>query len=130
MAASPTVRVLQVLDLVVYGVGLAVLVGGSSAGAMLLASGSVTRAREAVFLVGMMLLFVGVILSRPQREELYEDDGEDDEGEEPVAVQQGLARVVPDQPPLPPADQPSTGAKLLVAGIILEAAVFAPGALA
>jgi len=130
MATKRTVRILQLLDMVVYGVGLAVLVGGTPAALVLLVTGSPATAREALFLVGVVLLAVGALLTRPRREELIEDDEDDGIEGEPARVQRELARVVPGQPPLTPGEQSSLGGRLVTAGLVLQAATFAPGVLA
>lgn len=130
MANERTFRILQLLDMLVYGVGLAVLVGGTPAALVLLVTGSPTTAREALFLVGVLLLAVGALLTRPRREELIEDDEDDDVEGEPARVQQELSKVVPGQPPLAPAEQSSLGGRLVTAGLVVQVATFAPGALA
>lgn len=128
MASEPAERVLQVLDVMVSAVGFAIVFGGGAGGVTYVASGSGTRALEAVFTTGLLLLFVGVILTRPRREDFVEDDG-DDEPDEPTALQRRLAEVIPYQSPLPPSRQPSTGTRLLVAGVLLQIVSIAPSVL-
>lgn len=129
MASDPAMRVLQILDVMVYAVGFAILFGGGAGGVAYVASGSGTRVLEAVFSAGLLLLFAGVILTRPKREELVGADDGDRDIDEPTSVQRRLAVVVPNQSPLPPSRQLSTGIRLLVAGGLLQIVSIAPNVL-
>lgn len=128
MTRARTVPVLQVLDVVVPGVGVALLLAALVGGVTLAFGGTVTQVRERLFLVGLVALVLGAIATRPKRgnrsERGEQNDGGTDETTTPV--QRYIPRLVPSVGPLAPSKRSSRGSWLLVAGALLQAVAFVP----
>lgn len=128
MTGWRSVQVLQVLDAVVHGVVVALLLGGVVAVFTLATGGTAIRIREHLFLVGLVALALGTLATRPKRGSRpgRGEQSDDVTDETPTQVQTYLARLVPGRQPLPPSEQYSRGAWLLVAGGLLQAVAFVP----